>query len=77
MLINGLIRKIRLISKFMRSQPGSQTVSIHILTNIWSRKFNQAMKFVQLIQYNLRNIFSCTQNASEILFPGPFLKNEN
>ena len=28
---NGLIRNIRLISKFMKSQPGSQTIAIHIL----------------------------------------------
>ena len=30
---NGLIRNIRLISKFMKSQPGSQTIAIHILPN--------------------------------------------
>ena len=28
---NGLIRKIRLTSKFMMSQPGLQTIAIHIL----------------------------------------------
>ena len=27
---NGLIRKIRLISKFMTSQPGKETIAIHI-----------------------------------------------
>ena len=31
---NGLIRKIRLISEFMMSQPGQQTIAIHILPNI-------------------------------------------
>ena len=31
---NGLIRKIRLTSKFMKSQPGLQTIAIHILPNI-------------------------------------------
>ena len=30
----GLIRKIRLTSKFMTSQPGLQTFAIHILSNI-------------------------------------------
>ena len=30
----GLIRKMRLISKFMTSQPGKQTVAAHILSNI-------------------------------------------
>ena len=29
---NGLIRKIRLILKFMTSQPGEQTITIHILS---------------------------------------------
>ena len=40
-----LIRKIRLISKFMTSQFGSITIAIHILTNISRSKCNQAMKF--------------------------------
>ena len=31
---NGLIRNIRLISKFMTSQPGKKTIAIHILPNI-------------------------------------------
>ena len=34
---NGLIKKQRLISKFMTSQTGEQIITIHILTNI-SRK---------------------------------------
>ena len=54
---NGLIRKIRLTSKFMMSQPGLQTIAIHILPNISQSKGNQAMKFGQLIEYNKRNIF--------------------
>ena len=54
---NGLIRKVRLISKFMTSQPGQQTVGIHILPNISRTKDNQTMKFGQLIEYNMRNIF--------------------
>ena len=39
----GLIRKIRLISKFMTSQPGLQTIGIHILPNISQSKGNQAV----------------------------------
>ena len=76
---NGLIRKISLISKFMMSQPGKQTISIHILTNISKSKSNQAMKFGQLIEYNMKTIFpeKHTQNALEILFPDPFLKTKN
>ena len=35
------------------------------------------MKFGQLIEYNMRNIFlkNHTQNVVEKLFPDPFLKN--
>ena len=54
---NGLIIKISLTSKFMTSQPGLQTIAIHILPNISQSKGNQTMKFGQLIEYNKRNIF--------------------
>ena len=54
---NGLDRKIKLISKFMTSQPGKQTIAIHIMSNISRIKDNQTMKFDQLIEYNMRNIF--------------------
>ena len=54
---NGLIKKIGLISKFIMSQPGEQTIAIHILPNISKSKGSQAMKFGQLIEYNMRNIF--------------------
>ena len=54
---NGLIRKIRLTSKFMTSQPGLETVAIHILHYISQSKSNKTMKFDQLIEYNKKNIF--------------------
>ena len=54
---NGLIRKLRLISKFMTSQPGLQTIAIHILLHISQSKHNQTIRFGQLIEYNKRNIF--------------------
>ena len=54
---NNLIRKIRLTSKFMTSQPGLQTISIGISDNISQSKGNQTMQFVQLIDYNKRNMF--------------------
>ena len=41
----------------MTSQPGSKTIVIHILSNISRSKGNQAMKFGQLIECNMRNIF--------------------
>ena len=46
---NGMIKKIRLISNFMTSQPGQQTMLIHILPNISRSKGNQTMKFGNLI----------------------------
>ena len=39
------------------SQPGLQTIAIHILPNISQSKSNQKMKFGQLIKYNKANIF--------------------
>ena len=54
---NGLIIKIMLISKFMTSEPGKQTIAIHILPNISRSKGNQIMKFAKLIKYIMRNIF--------------------
>ena len=41
----------------MTSQPGLQTIAIHILPNISQSKGNQAMKFGQYIQHNKRNTF--------------------
>ena len=41
----------------MKSQPGLQTVAIHILLNISQSKGNQKMKYSQLIEYNKSNIF--------------------
>ena len=54
---NGLIEKLRLISNFMTSQPGYQTIATHILPNISRSKGNQTMKVDQLIKWNMRNIF--------------------
>ena len=41
----------------MKSQPGKQTIAIHILPNISGSKSNQKMKLGQLIDYNKRNVF--------------------
>ena len=41
----------------MTSQPGLQTIAIHILPNISQSKDNQAMKFGQLIDYDKINVF--------------------
>ena len=52
-----MIKNIRVISKYVTSQPGSQAIAIHILINISRSKGNQAMKFGQFIEHNLRQIF--------------------
>ena len=74
-----MIRKIRLISKFVTSQPGKQTIVIQIL--IVSRsKGNQAVEFGRLIECNMRNIFlekSYTKFSRETECPDPFLKDQN
>ena len=74
---NDLIRKIRLISNFMMSQPGQQTIVTHILPNISISKSNHTIKLGQLIECNLTNIFLeiHTQSMMEKLVPDPFLKN--
>ena len=73
---DGLIRKIRLISKFMASQPGEQTIAIHILRNISRSKGNQTIKCGQLVEYNITKISlekSYTKYGGETI-PGPFSK---
>ena len=60
----------------MTSQAGQQTITIHVLPNILRSKDNQAMRFGQLIEYNMRNIFvekSYTKCAGETI-PRPLSK---
>ena len=60
----------------MTSQSGYQTIVIHILPNISRSKSNQTMKFGQLIECNMRNIFletsytKCDRETS----PRPFFE---
>ena len=68
-------RKIKLISKFMASQLGKQIIAIHIFPSSSRSKGNQTIKFGQLIEYNMTNIFSWKiiferwyRNYSQILF---------
>ena len=58
----------------MISQPGLQTITIHILSNISRSKGNQ-MKLGQLIEYNKRNIFLqiYAENKARRLVPDLFL----
>ena len=60
----------------MTSQPAYQTFPIYIFPSISRSKGNQAMKFGQLIEYNMRNIFlekSYTKYGREFI-PRPFSK---
>ena len=41
----------------MTSQPSKQTIVINVLPNILRNKDNRAMKFGQLREYNMKNIF--------------------
>ena len=54
----GLIRKLRLISKFMTSSTGKQIITIHIFPNISRSKGNQAINFGQLIEFICEKDFS-------------------
>ena len=54
----------------MTSQPGKQTIAIRILPNRSRSKSNQTMKFGQLTEYVMRNIF-----LGEGTLPKPFSKN--
>ena len=60
----------------MMSQPGKQTITIHKF-KVSRSQGNQSMKFGQLIEYNIRNIFlekSYTKCGGESI-PRPFPKN--
>ena len=71
-----MVGKVRSTSELLTSQPGKQTIATHILTNISRSKDNQAMKFGQLIEYNMKNIFldqPYTKCGGETI-PRPFLR---
>ena len=72
---NGLIKKIMLISKFMTSQPGEQTITIHTSLDISKSKRSKKMKFGQIIEFSRRNIFLqklCAVNEAWRLVPNLF-----
>ena len=52
----------------MTTQPGQQTVAMHVLPSISQSKGNQTIKCGQLIEYNKRNVFlqkSCRKRGRE------------
>ena len=52
----------------MTSQPGLQTIAIHILANISQNKGNQTRKFGQLIEYNKKKWGRETSSRSLFYF---------
>ena len=75
----GMIKKLRLVSKFMSSQTGQQIIPIHILSNISRGKGNQEISFGQLIKHNIRNKFlqqSCRKWSSGTSARSLFFKKE-
>ena len=64
----------------MRWQFGKQILTMHILPNISKSKRNQIMKFGQLIEYNMTNIFFFVKSFIKCVGesnPRPFSKNQN
>ena len=57
----------------MTSQPGKKQLPYTYCSNISRSKGNQAMKFDQLIKYNMRNIFleKHIQDVAKKLFRDP------
>ena len=63
---NGLIRKLRLVWKFMTLPAGKQAVTIHFLPNNWRSKSNQTVKLDQLTENKMKTIFlqkSCRKSG--------------
>ena len=54
--VNGLIRKLTLLSKFMTLQPGTQTIAVH-MSKISRSNHSQAIEIGQLIGHKVRNKF--------------------
>ena len=77
---NGLVRDVRLTSKIFDIATWKQTITIHVVCNILRSKCNEIMKFGQLIQSDLRNIFpekNHPQNVAEKPHFGDDSKSEN
>ena len=60
----------------MMTQTGQQTITIKLLSDISRSKGNQTMKFSQLIEYNIKNIFleKSSSKCGGVTSPRPFFK---
>ena len=56
----------------MTSQPGYKTIAVHIFPSILRSKGHQTMKFDQLIEYHMKNIFLVAKLLTDL-----FLQNQN
>ena len=70
---NGLIRKLKLISRFWMSKPGKETTTLNIFPNISRSNGNQTMKFDQLKE--TRNSYFCVTPKNHCLFLTNILKS--
>ena len=72
---NVLNGELRLIKNFTTSGTGQQIVTIDILSNISWSKGTHAVKFGQVIENHVRNIFlkNCAVNGAGRLVLDPFL----
>ena len=63
----------------MMPQTGYQTIAKNILCNISRNKGNQRMKYGQVLEYNMRNIFhkKCYIKCVGKTIPRSFSKNQN
>ena len=69
--------KDKLNFKFMTSKPGKQTIPIPIFPNISRIKDNQTIKFGQLREYNMKNIYIFEKSWAKCggeTFPKPYSK---
>ena len=57
----------------MTSESGKQIIAIHILSNISKSKGNQKMKFGQLKECNMWNLFLSYTKCDRETIPDPFL----
>ena len=60
----------------MMTQTGQQTITIKLLSDISRSKGNQTIKFSQLIEYNIKNIFleKSSTKCGGVTSPRPFFK---
>ena len=56
-VVKWLVKKNKLISKFMTSSTTKQIITMHILPTVSRSKVNQTSKFGQLIECNVRKNF--------------------